>query len=129
MLTTKRQAFLAAALSLFLLLTSACGSANGASANEVDMGVADFKQHSITIKAGQAVHFVDPTAGGGTHVLCIGKGEQCESQPGAPAELDNAQGIVFNAGDPPRDIVFSTPGTYDVICTIHPGMVVTVTVQ
>jgi len=63
------------------------------------------------------------------HVICIGKGQQCVPQTGAPAELNTASGITFNPGDPPKDIVFATPGMYTVVCTIHPAMTVTITVQ
>ena len=109
---------------LALLALAGCGSKPS---NEVDMGVAAFQQSSVTIKAGQAVHFVDP-ASGGTHVICVGANLQCVAQAGAPDELNTADGLTFNTGDS-KDIVFPTAGTYVVICTIHPGMQVTVNVQ
>jgi plastocyanin len=111
------------ALLLAPLLTG-CGGSKPS--NEVDMGVAAFQQTSVTIKAGQAVHFVDPVSGG-THLICVGQGVQCIPQDGAPAELNTKEGMTFNTGDS-RDIVFSTAGTYTVVCIIHPGMQVTVTV-
>ncbi len=92
------------------------------------MGIAVFQQDSVTIKAGQAVHFVDPANGGNEHILCVGADLKCIPQEGAPAALNTADGITFNPGDT-RDIVFATAGTYQVVCTIHPGMVVTVIVQ
>lgn len=116
---------LAAIAMLVLALLSGCGG--GAASNEVDMGVANFRQSQVTIKAGQAVHFVDP-ASGGTHVICVGHDLQCVSQSGAPDALNTTDGLTFNTGDS-RDIVFPTSGTYVVICTIHPNMQVTVTVQ
>jgi plastocyanin len=109
-------------LAMLALLLVGCGGA----ANEVDMGVAAFQQSSMSIKAGQAVHFVDP-ASGGTHVLCVGQNLQCIPQAGAPAALNTSQGLTFNTGDI-HDIVFPTTGTYNVICTIHPGMQIVVTV-
>jgi plastocyanin len=112
---------------VILALTAGCGG-QGSDKVEVDMGIATFAQDSVTVKAGQAVHFVDPDYGGGVHVLCIGKDLKCVSQPGTPAGLDGADGVTFNPGDT-RDIVFATAGSYDVVCTIHPGMVVTVIVQ
>src|SRR5260221_11623195 len=98
-----------------------CGSSSAA-ANAVEMGVADFQQHVVTIKAGQAVHFDDPANGGGTHIICIGKGQQCVPQTGAAADLNTASGITFNPSNPPKNILFATPGTYIVRCTIHPVM-------
>jgi plastocyanin len=110
-------------LAVLALSVTGCGSG---AANEVDMGVADFQQSSVTIQAGQAVHFVDP-ASGGTHVLCVGQALTCAPQAGAPAELNTSEGLTFTTGDT-RDLVFSAAGTYTVICTIHPGMQVTVIV-
>lgn len=107
------------------LVLAGCGGTHPS--NEVDMGVAAFQQSSVSIKAGQAVHFVDP-ASGGTHVICVGQGLKCVPQSGAPAELNTADGITFQTGDN-RDIVFPTAGTYNVICTIHPGMEITITVS
>src|SRR5258708_33146498 len=95
-----------------------CGSSSAA-ANAVEMGVADFQQHAVTIKAGQAVHFDDPANGGGTHIICIGKGQQCVPQTGAPAELNPARGITFNPGHPPKEIVFATRGKATSACMLH----------
>jgi plastocyanin len=94
--------------------------------NEVDMGVAAFEQSAVTIKAGQAVHFVDPNTGG-VHILCVGKGTQCTPAPGAPDLLNTKEGWQVQAGDT-RDVTFPTAGTYVIVCIIHPGMQVTVTV-
>ena len=119
-----------ACLALALLLAlSACGSNGGAAPNEVDMGVAAFQQSAVSIKAGQSVRFVDPANGGGTHLLCVGKGTECIPQQGAPAELNTKDGLTFNPGDSAKDIVFANPGTYVVVCTIHPNMEVTITVS
>ena len=120
-------AAVAVACTMALALLLALAGCGGAASNEVDMGVANFRQSQVTIKAGQAVHFEDP-ASGGTHVLCVGQDLKCVSQDGAPAALNTTDGLTFNTGDT-RDIVFPNAGTYVVICTIHPGMQVTVNVQ
>lgn len=124
MLVDKRLTLVGCLLALLAFSLVGCGAAR--SSNEVDMGVAAFQQSSVTIKAGQAVHFVDPTTGG-VHIVCVGQGVQCEPQVGAPAELNTAQGMQFNQGDT-HDIVFPTAGTYTVVCIIHPGMQVVITV-
>lgn len=124
MRVSKRLGMLSGFLMPLAFVLAGCG---GNAANEVDMGVAAFQQSSITIKAGEAIHFVDP-ASGGTHVICVGKDVNCVPQTGAPDALNTADGLTFNTGDV-RDIVFPTAGTYVVICTIHPGMQVTVNVQ
>jgi plastocyanin len=116
-----------ALLALLVLGLTGCGGPTP-NASEVDMGLTTFKQDSVTIKAGQSVHFVDPANGGNLHIICVGKDLMCVPQSDAPATLDMADGLTFNPGDT-RDIVFPTAGTYQVICTIHPGMLVTVIVQ
>ena len=88
-------------VALLALLLAGCGSSPS---NQVDMGVAAFQQSSVSIKAGQAVHFVDP-ASGGTHIICVGAGVKCVPQAGAPADLNTADGLAFQTGDS-RDIVF-----------------------
>ena len=123
MLAGKRLIGVGCFLALVVSLLAGCGSTKS---NEVDMGVAAFQQTSVTIKAGEAVHFVDP-ASGGTHVICVGQDVKCTPQDGAPDALNTEQGLTFNTGDV-RDIVFSTAGTYNVVCIIHPGMHVVVTV-
>ena len=124
MLAGKRLTVAAFVIALLAFALAGCGTSRAA--NEVDMGVATFEQSSVTIKAGQSVHFVDPTTGG-VHIICVGQGVKCISQDGAPPELNTADGMTFNQGDT-HDIVFPTAGTYVVVCIIHPGMQVTVTV-
>ena len=110
---------------LGVVLRAGCGGSSPS--NQVEMGVAAFQQSSVSIKAGEAVHFVDP-ASGGTHIICVGEGVKCVPQDGAPADLNTADGMTFNTGDN-RDIVFPKAGTYHVVCIIHPGMEVTVNVS
>jgi len=109
---------------LTVTLLVGCGSTPS---NQVDMGVAAFQQTSVSIKAGQSVHFVDP-ASGGTHIICVGEGVKCVPQAGAPADLNTDEGLSFQTGDS-KDIVFPTAGTYHVVCIIHPGTEVVVTVS
>src|SRR5690348_1562302 len=115
---------LGVALLTVRLLLVGCGSTPS---NPVDMGVAAFQQTSVSIKPGQAVHFVDP-ASARTHIICVGEGVKCVPQAGAPADLNTDQGLSFQTGDS-KDIVFPTAGTYHVVCIIHPAMEVVVTVS
>ena len=118
---------LALPLLLVIALVAACGGPGGAStANEVKMNAADFEQTAITLKAGATLHLADEQSGT-THLLCLGTDGQCDpSAPGpkqlhdTPLQVDPGQSV---------DILFDTPGTYDITCTIHPGMQLTVTVQ
>jgi plastocyanin len=110
-----------------VLALAACGQTTTAP-NEVSMVTADFSTTSITIKAGQAVHFTDPAGIGGTHIVCLGQDGECNTTAQGPEALQGG-GFTINAGDPPRDVTFSTPGTYKITCSIHPSMNLTVTVQ
>jgi plastocyanin len=117
-----------AGLALLLLsLLAACGQGTAAT-NEVSMATADFSPTSLTIKAGQAVHFTDPAGVGGTHIVCLGHEGECNPTAQGPQALEG-DGFTINAGDPPRDVTFTKQGTYQITCSIHPSMNLTVTVQ
>ena len=120
------------ALFVLALIVGACGKQVGNSSSTppgtVTMDATNFVVHAITVKAGDTVHFVDPAGNGGTHVICLGKDESCNASATGPAAL-KAPGFTINAGNPTKDIVFDTAGTYDITCTVHPDMNVTVTVQ
>jgi plastocyanin len=89
------------------------------------MGRSSFSGNtSVTIKAGQAVLFDDPS---GTHDLVIGHNGQFSSMAGAPSEFNSASGTLFSPGDQ-KTVTFATAGTYPITCTIHPTMQVMVTV-
>jgi len=96
-------------------------------ANEVDLTLMDFAQHTVTIQAGTAVRFSNP-ASGITHVLCIGANATCTSNAQGPAELTASDGMTLAAGET-TDVTFDTPGTYAIACVLHPAMNLTVTVQ
>jgi plastocyanin len=82
---------------------------------------------SVTIKAGQAVTFVDPAGTGGLHYLVTGTNGKLTSMPGAPPVLSTASGMAINAGDT-KAVTFANAGTFMITCTIHPYMEVTVVV-
>ncbi len=118
-----------AGCSPWLSVSELSNAAPPPASNEVRLGISTFLTEKVTIKAGQSVMFVDSAAAGGIHYLCVGQGQQCRPTPGTPAQLTNPNGLLFKNGDPPVNITFKTPGTYSVICTIHPGMVMTVVVK
>ncbi len=92
----------------------------------VSLGAASFAQTSVTISAGQAVRFVDPASGGGTHKLCVGSGGTCDDTAQDPAELVSP-GLSFAPGST-QSVPFLHPGSYAVTCTIHPSMKLTISV-
>jgi plastocyanin len=116
-----------AALALLLLSLAACGQGASGS-NEVSMAGSDFSTTSLAIAVGQAVHFTDPAGVGATHIVCLGNEGECDTSAPGPQALQGG-GFTINAGDPPRDVTFTTPGTYKITCSIHPSMNLTVTVR
>jgi plastocyanin len=112
---------------LALLALAACGQ-GATAANEVSMAGSDFSVTSVTIKAGQSVHFTDPAGVGATHIVCLGNEGSCDSAAQGPQALEGS-GFTINAGDPPKDVAFTTAGTYKITCSLHPSMNLTVTVQ
>jgi plastocyanin len=105
---------------------SSTGAQPGTPANEVDMGIANFVQTSVTISKGQSVHFVDQQSGT-THILCIGKDGSCNSDAKGPRDLIG-QGFTVQPGQA-HDVPFDTAGTYTITCTLHPDMNLSVTVR
>jgi plastocyanin len=116
-----------AALALLpVLALAACGQSASAP-NEVSMTGSDFSPTNVTIKSGQAVHFTDPAGVGATHIVCLGSDGTCAAAQG-PQALEG-DGFTINGGDPPKDVTFTTPGTYKITCSLHPSMNLSVTVQ
>ena len=127
--TTSSRISLAPALLMLTLMLGlvACGQ-NATASNEVSMSAGDFSATSVTIKAGQAVHFTDPAGIGGPHTLCLGANGACDSSANGPLTL-TGDGFTMNPGDPAKDVTFDTPGTYKITCSIHPAMNLTIIVQ
>lgn len=113
--------------------TAASGASGGSSAatNTIFMNGSNFTQHSITVPANTPVSFSDTVDGGGTHILCLGTGNggstTCDTTGNVPAGLLGS-GTTFNPGQVTH-FTFTTPGTYRIICTIHPGMYIDVTAR
>ncbi|MGO8946719.1 MAG: plastocyanin/azurin family copper-binding protein [Ktedonobacterales bacterium] len=104
-------------------------SSGGTVSNTVYMNSSDFTVHNITVAANQPVHFSDTVDGGGLHIICLGTGNggtnTCLQNGDAPAGL-LGKGTTFNPGET-KDFTFTAPGTYHVICTVHPGMYIDIT--
>ena len=61
-------------------------------------GLVDFTVGNATVKAGEAVMFVDPTSGG-IHHLVTGSHGTFSAEAGAPSQFATADGISFSPGD------------------------------
>jgi plastocyanin len=107
------------------------GGGGGAAAGTATVTMSDINfvpnNGSVTIKAGQAVKFVDPAGTGGLHYLLTGTKGTLTPMTGAPAVLSTPAGMTINAGDT-KSITFANAGTFMITCTIHPYMEVTVVV-
>ena len=121
---TRISGTIAALVLLPLLALAACGQ-RAAAPNEVSMAGSDFSATNVIIKAGQSVLFTDPAGVGATHIVCLGNEGNCDSTAQGPQALEGG-GFTINAGDPPKDITFTTPGTYKITCSLHPSMNLTV---
>lgn len=91
------------------------------------MNANNFVQTSVTIKKGQSITLVDDSIV--PHTLANGTWDHgaahAAREAGAPALAD-----VSVAGNSSSNIgPFTTAGTFQVYCTIHPGMNLTVIVQ
>jgi len=92
----------------------------------IHLGLSTFNPTAVTIPAGTKLDFVDDS--NIPHQLTYGTWNDGHTQlatpPNAPA-LDNRAISTgsFELGP------FTTPGTYHILCVIHPGMELTVTVQ
>jgi plastocyanin len=103
---------------------TATSSAGGAAT--IKMGSVNFTVGNATVKAGQAVLFVDPTPGG-IHHLVTGHNGTFTAETGAPSQFATGDGVSFSPGDS-MAIIFPTAGSYAITCTIHPLMEATITV-
>jgi plastocyanin len=118
-------------LALFGLLTillSACGikDLSAASGPSVHMGGTDFVQKSVTIQKGDMLNLIDDAAS--THIIVNGSWvngtAKPATEPGAPTVN---QQYVGNDSAPIGP--FNTAGTFQLYCTIHQNMNLTVIVQ
>ena len=107
----------------------AAGAGGGDPTGTVNLSASNFvpNNNAVTIKAGQAITFVDPQDTGGVHFLLTGTNGTLTKEAGAPAVLSTETGMQINAGDT-KVVTFPTAGMFMITCTIHPYMEITVTV-
>lgn len=81
-----------------------------------------FTRASINIDNGETLHFQNPS-NGVAQILCIGIGQKCRAESGAPDVLN--RGIRVQSGQT-MDIKFDTDGIYHITSENTPGMNITV---
>ncbi len=113
---------------LLSIVVAACGiiDVNTSALPTVHMGPTDFKQRSITIQKGDMLNLVDDASS--THIITNGSWVNGVA---TPAKESGAPTVnqTFTGNDSATIGPFTTPGTYHLYCTIHPGMNLTVTVK
>ena len=102
-------------------------SPNGGSGNSVHMNNMDFLQSSITIQKGESITLVADTFA--PHRIANGTWQNGEAkpakEPGAPEIIE----VQIDGNSSSTLGPFTTAGTFQLYCTIHPGMNLTVIVQ
>jgi len=116
-------------IALLTVLFAACNivdASNLASGPQVKMGCSYFIQHSVTIKKGETITLVDTVSA--PHIITNGTWQdgtaKAAKEAGAPTVNLN-----FVGSDTKPTPAFTTAGTFQLYCTIHGGMNLTVTVQ
>ena len=114
---------------LLTVLFTACtirDEANAPVGPQVKMGPSNFVQPTITIKKGQSLTLVNVSTA--EHIIDNGTWKGATQVPsqesGAPKVALTVQGSATATTAP-----FNTAGTFQLYCTIHGGMNLTVTVQ
>jgi plastocyanin len=108
-----------------VLMLAACGGGSSSGPPTLTMVGSNFTGNTnLTIKAGQSVTFKDES---GSHIISTGHDQKYIAEPGAPAALNTASGVPFSPGEV-KAFTFSTPGTYQITCQVHPDMNATITV-
>jgi plastocyanin len=84
----------------------------------VTIGISDFEPATLTISVGTEVVFENEAPF--DHTVTEGTGGQAVDDPIVDSQVA--------AGDE-VSVTFDEPGTYDITCTIHPSMQMTITVE
>ena len=134
----KKVALLILPAALAILIITGCGkipqTAGGGSTSggcvtgqTVTMAAVTFAETCVNAKVNTPVIFNDPASSGGVHIICIGHNQACKAGATGPKDLLGS-GFQIVQGQT-HSVTFTTPGTYDITCVVHPNMNVTVTVQ
>jgi plastocyanin len=119
-----RRTTLATLLAIMAILLAACGGASestpagdgdgDATGEMVSLAGGQFSPSTLTVAAGTTVTFTDTAS----HTVTEGTDGVAVDDP-----------IVDESGGSDIEVVFDEPGTYNITCTIHPEMNMTVTVE
>jgi plastocyanin len=103
------------------------GNPDGGSGNTVHMDNMDFLQSSITIHKGESITLVADTFA--PHRIANGTWQNGEAKPAKEPGAPEINGVMINGNSSRMLGPFNTAGTFQLYCSIHPGMNLTVIVQ
>jgi plastocyanin len=111
---------------IIAVLLTACGGSNGP--NPVHMSGNKFDQSSITIKKGESITLINDDLLG-SHTIANGTWANGTAQPGREAGAPAVNNVQIGGNSSATIGPFTTAGTFQLFCTVHPGMNLTVIVQ
>lgn len=128
----KRWSLMLIAILTIAILVAACGmTGSNGSANEnmvtVFTNATNFTQSSVTLKKGQTLQVTNNASN--IHMLSLGRWQNGVAQPEQEAGAPSMSNLQLGAQSSVTIGPWNTPGTYSIYCTIHPGMMLKVTVQ
>ncbi|GAC1350144.1 MAG: hypothetical protein NVSMB27_29850 [Ktedonobacteraceae bacterium] len=117
------------ALSLFTVLTAAsCGGSGGSAGAGVHMGETTFTQTSVTISKGSSLNLIDDVPV--THIISNGTWVNSVAKPAIEPGAPIVSNLQFNAAGQSMTVgPFNTAGTYQLYCSVHVNMNLTVIVE
>jgi hypothetical protein len=83
-----------------------------------------FNSQCVIVISNQQVTFDDPVyntttaTGGAHHIICVGEGSVCDTNPDVPKDLESPGFEIFPGQR--HVVIFTKPGIYDITCTLHP---------
>lgn len=102
------------------------GSGNNCANGTVHTGATNFQESCVNVAKGSSVTITPATPS--LHIFANGTwsngSQQLATEPGAPT-INNVQ----ETGSPVQIGPFNTAGTFHILCTVHPGMNLTVYVK
>ncbi len=126
---TKSLAVISGMILMTLLLT-ACGvvdSSTVSSGPQVRMGTTNFIDTTVTIQQGESIVLVDTVTS--THLITNGTWDGSTPKPKVEPDAPKVNVTVSNAGQQQRIGPFTSPGNFQMFCTIHQGMNLAISVK
>ena len=112
---------------IIIVLLAACGSGSNGS-NPIHMSSDHFLQSSITIKKGKSITLINDDLVG-SHVIANGTWANNTARPVREAGAPSVDNVNIGGNSSVTIGPFTTAGTFQLYCTVHAGMNLTVVVQ